>query len=163
MNNKLNNFQVSVDQSDYTLAPSELATLDLIETGNNLYHVIEGQQSYAIQIHQIDINQKQVHLTVNGNDYHLSIQDHFDQLVTNMGLDAQEDAFQSNINAPMPGLIVDILVEEGQSVEKGTPLLILEAMKMENMIKSEGTGTVKSIEIKKGDSVEKGQLLLEME
>ncbi|MCL4128829.1 UNVERIFIED_CONTAM: hypothetical protein GTU68_035446 [Idotea baltica] len=63
----------------------------------------------------------------------------------------------------MPGLIIDILVSEGQTVEKGTPLAVLSAMKMENVLLSEGEGIVKSVKVKKDDAVEKGQMIIEME
>jgi biotin carboxyl carrier protein len=65
------------------------------------------------------------------------------------------------IKAPMPGLIFDIKVKEGDEVKKGDAVLILEAMKMENILKSPGDGTVKSIKIKKGQSVEKNQVLIQ--
>jgi biotin carboxyl carrier protein len=54
-------------------------------------------------------------------------------------------------------------VEAGQEVEEGTPLLILEAMKMENVIKAPGTGVVKNVNVSKGEAVEKNHLLIEME
>jgi biotin carboxyl carrier protein len=63
----------------------------------------------------------------------------------------------------MPGLVIDILVKSGQSVQKNEPLLILEAMKMENVIKAAGDGIVKIINAKKGQPVDKGQTLLEFE
>jgi biotin carboxyl carrier protein len=63
----------------------------------------------------------------------------------------------------MPGLVLDIMIKPGQTIEKGTPLLILEAMKMENVLKSEGDGVVKSIEVIKTQAVDKGQILIEME
>jgi len=61
----------------------------------------------------------------------------------------------------MPGLIIDLKIKAGDTVKSGDQLLILEAMKMENIIKSPGDGIVKFIKVKKGDSVEKGQVLLE--
>ena len=63
----------------------------------------------------------------------------------------------------MPGLVVDILVAEGDDLEKGHNLLILEAMKMENIIKIPNAGKVKSINIQKGQAVEKGQILIELD
>ena len=62
----------------------------------------------------------------------------------------------------MPGLVLQILVEAGQTVQKGEPLLILEAMKMENVLKASGEGQVKSVNVQKGMAVDKGHLLLEM-
>ncbi|MFN8242196.1 MAG: acetyl-CoA carboxylase biotin carboxyl carrier protein subunit [Bacteroidales bacterium] len=62
----------------------------------------------------------------------------------------------------IPGTIIDIFVSEGQKVEKGDELLILDAMKMQNRLKSEIAGTVESITVKKGDRVAKGHLLLKI-
>ena len=68
-----------------------------------------------------------------------------------------------DIKAPMPGLVIEVAVEIGQTVTKGDKVLILEAMKMENVIKAAGDGVVKAIHTTKGQPVEKGQLLIEME
>ena len=68
---------------------------------------------------------------------------------------------QLNVIAPMPGLIVKINCAEGDEVAQNQPLLVMEAMKMENDIKSPKTGRVKSILVTSGDSVEKGQALVE--
>ncbi|WP_445724287.1 biotin/lipoyl-containing protein, partial [Flavobacterium sp.] len=67
------------------------------------------------------------------------------------------------IKAPMPGLILEINVEVGQSVKENDPLLILEAMKMENSFLSPRDGVIKSIAVEKGNAVDKGQLLVEFE
>ena len=63
----------------------------------------------------------------------------------------------------MPGLILDVLVSAGDTVAKDDPLIILEAMKMENVLKSAGDGVVKSIEVAKGQAVDKNQILIELE
>lgn len=63
----------------------------------------------------------------------------------------------------IPGTLLDILVKEGQSVRKGDDLMILDAMKMQNMLKCQADGKVKRIHVKKGAKVSKGTLLLEME
>jgi biotin carboxyl carrier protein len=64
------------------------------------------------------------------------------------------------VKAPMPGLVLDIRVVPGQMVQKGDVLLILEAMKMENAIKSATDGVVKQVKAIKGQSVEKNQLMI---
>ncbi|MCL4147810.1 UNVERIFIED_CONTAM: hypothetical protein GTU68_000861 [Idotea baltica] len=63
----------------------------------------------------------------------------------------------------MPGLVLEIMVEVGQFVAVGDALLILEAMKMENVIKAQGEGVIKDIVVKQGAAVEKGQLLIVLE
>jgi pyruvate carboxylase subunit B len=63
----------------------------------------------------------------------------------------------------MPGKIIDILVEEGSEVKEGEPIIILEAMKMQNEIASHVTGVVKSITVKKNDSVMKDDVMIEIQ
>jgi biotin carboxyl carrier protein len=67
------------------------------------------------------------------------------------------------LKAPMPGLVVRIQVQPGQEVEAGTPLVVLEAMKMENELKAPGPAVIKAIRVSQGDAVEKGQVLLELD
>ena len=69
----------------------------------------------------------------------------------------------SQIKAPMPGRVVRILVAEGQSVDKGTPVIIIEAMKMENEMYAAAPGVVGRLVVAEGDTVEPGQLLCELE
>jgi len=72
----------------------------------------------------------------------------------------QPAAGNGNLTAPMPGTILKILVSKGDKVEAGQPLIILEAMKMENNINASASGTVASIEVSPGQTVDTGQLLL---
>jgi len=75
----------------------------------------------------------------------------------------QKGGGQSVLKAPMPGLVVRIGVEAGSRVEAGAPLVVLEAMKMENELRATGAGVVKGIKVKPGQAVEKGQVLVEFE
>lgn len=65
------------------------------------------------------------------------------------------------LKAPMPGLVVRVLVNPGQRVESGQGLVVLEAMKMENELRATGAGTVAGVRVAAGQAVEKGQVLLE--
>ena len=69
----------------------------------------------------------------------------------------------TTLKAPMPGLVVRIAVDEGANVEAGSPLVVLEAMKMENELRATGPGVVKGVKVKAGQAVEKGQVLVEVE
>ena len=80
-----------------------------------------------------------------------------------MGLSVGNSQKIKEVKAPMPGLVLDILVETNQTISKGDALLILEAMKMENVLKAEGDGIIKSIEVSKGAAVDKGQVIIEMQ
>ena len=68
-----------------------------------------------------------------------------------------------DLRAPMPGLIVRVEVQEGQDVEKGDSLVVMEAMKMENELKADGPGLVLSIEVEAGQAVERDAVLLKLE
>lgn len=67
------------------------------------------------------------------------------------------------LRAPMPGLIVKVLVSVGDSVEQGAPLVVMEAMKMENELRAAGAGTVAAVEVREGQNVESGALLVRFE
>ncbi|HEX6617952.1 MAG TPA: acetyl-CoA carboxylase biotin carboxyl carrier protein subunit [Gemmatimonadales bacterium] len=67
------------------------------------------------------------------------------------------------LRAPMPGLVVRVQVEPGQAVGAGAGLVVLEAMKMENELRSVAAGVVRSVRVKPGEPVEKGQVLVELE
>lgn len=67
------------------------------------------------------------------------------------------------LKAPMPGLVVRIAVAEGQKVDAGAGLVVLEAMKMENELRAVAAGTVKTIRVKTGQAVEKGEVLIEFD
>ena len=85
----------------------------------------------------------------------------FDLLLERLGMSNAAVAKVNELKAPMPGLIVDIRVQPGQAVLKGDPLLVLEAMKMENILKAPADGTVSSIKVTLRDNVQKGQVLVQ--
>lgn len=66
------------------------------------------------------------------------------------------------LNAQIPGLVIDILVKKNQKVKEGETVILLEAMKMNNMLSFVIDGTIKDIHVKKGDKVSKNQLLIEL-
>ena len=80
-----------------------------------------------------------------------------------MGLSLGSSQLQNTVKAPMPGLILDIKYNEGDSVKEGDYVMVLEAMKMENTLVAPKDGVIKSIKAKKGDSVSKNQLLIEFD
>jgi len=137
--------------------------LDIIPTADGHFHIIQDNRSYNAEVLGADYNEKAFELKINGVIYEVKLEDEYDQLVKRLGLSVVSQQVVKDINAPMPGLVLEVSVEAGQEVEEGTPLLILEAMKMENVIKAPGTGVVKRVNVSKGEAVEKNYLLIEME
>lgn len=150
-------------KEDVILIDNVTLSLDIEKIKDKVYHVIKNYKGYSVEIIQIDKQKKEVQMRVNGKAVNLQIKDEMDLLLEKMGMSAASLNKVANIKSPMPGLVLELKVGVGDSVEKDTPLLILEAMKMENIIKSTGEGIVKAINIKQGQAVEKNEVLLEME
>jgi biotin carboxyl carrier protein len=77
--------------------------------------------------------------------------------------EARKSAFPNQVRALMPGRVTSVLVKEQESIKEGTPLLILEAMKMQNEIISPADGKVKTILVHEGETVKKGSVLVSIE
>lgn len=137
-----------------------LKDLDLIEIREGVYHLIKDNCSYNIWLVKIDLESKTLTISINGTNYTVVLKDKMDLLLEKMGIQKEQHSKLSNLKAPMPGLVLDIKVEVGQEVKKGDPILVLEAMKMENVLKATGDGVIKSIEVKKGQAVEKNENLI---
>jgi biotin carboxyl carrier protein len=132
---------------------------DLIKISDTRYHLILDHKSYRINILD-QKSDKALVLEVNGNKYELDIKDRFDLLLHDLGMDAALSAKADFVKAPMPGLVINILVSEGETIAKDAPLIVLEAMKMENVLKAPAPGIVDKIKVKAKDAVEKGQVLI---
>lgn len=124
--------------------------------------VLYNNKSYTIVLLKADRESKQYKVQINGRKYDVTLKDKLDELLAGMGLTAGAAAKLNNIKAPMPGLVLNVLVAEGDIIKQGDALVVLEAMKMENILKSPGEGVVKKINIQKGQAVEKNQVLIEL-
>lgn len=129
----------------------------------NCYHLIVNDKGYRIEVAERNAQTKSATILVNGKVCRVELRDERDRLLENLGIDVNPAAAIKDLKSPMPGLVLDILVKPGQQVKKGEQLLILEAMKMENLIKSPSDLVVKSVEVNKGDKIEKSQTLLYFE
>ena len=134
---------------------------DIVKVSKNSFHVLYKNKSYSAELVKHDLSTKTISFKINGQIYNVEVKDRYDLLLEKMGMNGSASGKVNHIKAPMPGLIVQVNVAAGDNVKTGDPLLVLEAMKMENMIKASGDGEVKYIKVKKGDSVEKGQVLIE--
>ena len=160
----MNKYQLTSDTDTFDLTTEDIQKLDIeLDTVNKQYHLIHNKQSVQIESIQSGSSPKSISVKLNGNTYHFQIKDQNDLLVDELGMDAATSKTLSEITAPMPGLIMEILVKPGDTFEAGDPLFILEAMKMENMIKAEGSGTVKKILVNQNDPVDKNQVILDLE
>lgn len=136
---------------------------DVLRLDNRFYHILTSRKSYSIEVAAIDRHAKTMTLKVNGNPYEVALKDKFDELMEQMGFGKGALSKAGDLKAPMPGLVIEVRVQVGDVVKKGDPVIVLEAMKMENVLKSPGDGKVKSVMANKGMSVEKGFVLISFE
>jgi biotin carboxyl carrier protein len=153
-------FEIEVGDNEFTVNGQRIIW-DLIKIQEDYFHILYDQVSYRAEVVKIDSDKKSITIKINGRNYPVFLKDKFDVLLDKMGMNTNTTAKINNVRAPMPGLIIDLKVKDGDQVKAGDPLLILEAMKMENIIKSPGDGTVKSVKVSMGDGVEKNQVLIE--
>ncbi|MEC3908567.1 acetyl-CoA carboxylase biotin carboxyl carrier protein subunit [Tamlana sp. 2201CG12-4] len=157
-------FKVKVnDTFNFEITNHELKKLDILRVSDSSYHILQDNKSFNVEIEDSNFNNKSYQIKVNGNVFQVSIFNELDTLINTMGFTVGTTKQIDFIKAPMPGLILEINVQAKQVVMENEPLLILEAMKMENVITSPREGVVKSITVNKGDAVEKNQLLIEFE
>ncbi len=106
---------------------------------------------------------KKYRVNVNGSLYEIEIEEMSAPATMSAPTPAAKPAAApaggTQVKAPMPGTILDVKVQEGQSVKKGQVLVILEAMKMENEIQAPCDGKVAGLAVRKGDSVETQALI----
>ena len=134
--------------------------IKLHEDPNGFSYIVWKNKKYLLDI--IERNQNRYTVMINGVWYSFTVETPI-SLKRRRYLEEQGDTSASvSIEAPMPGKIIDILVEEGAEVKEGEPIIILEAMKMQNEIASHVTGVGQSVAGKKNDSVMKDDVMIEI-
>jgi biotin carboxyl carrier protein len=162
LNIKVNSkFDFKVEnRKEKLLINDAITNADIKQTGSSVYHIISNLRSYNVEVVNFDREAKTAEIKVNGATYTVVAKDQYDILLEKLGLGSLNSAKISELKAPMPGLVLKVFVAEGNAVQKGDNLFVLEAMKMENIIKSPADAVVKTVRIKPGDKVEKGQVLI---
>ncbi|WKN32031.1 acetyl-CoA carboxylase biotin carboxyl carrier protein subunit [Porifericola rhodea] len=150
-------------KSEQTLIDNQHFSYKLTTLDEHRFHLLLEHRTYNVEVVKADYSRKDFLLKINGKQVSVHLQDRFDQLIEAMGMQEDESMADKEIHAPMPGLILQVHVQEGDEVAQGDPLLTLEAMKMENLLKSPSDGKVSRIEVKNGQGVEKSQLLIVLE
>ena len=162
-------FSVILQDSTYSVEKNgcetrvneQTITWDLKWIGDRKIHLIQGSRSLEAELLAVDLEAKTLQIRLGHKTTTILLKDRFDLLLEKMGMNAAGSGSLKEIKAPMPGLILDLKVAPGDVVKKGDVVLILEAMKMENSIKSPGDGIVKAVNVSLKQSVEKNQVLIQ--
>ncbi len=152
-------YEIEIESNGRVTIDGEPVDADLLRVDPlGLYSLLLDHQSYELVVEE---QQKGYRVTLGPQTFDVRVADERQLRMEAARADVSEHADGDlPITAPIPGLVVKVLVEEGQTVEPNTPLVILEAMKMENEIRAPRAGVVKDITIRVGESVEGNAVML---
>lgn len=158
---KVNNkFSFEVDGKNPITINGNSFEGDVAQLAGNRFHIIRNHRSYTAELFDVNHDDKTCKIKVNGHIYNIEIKDQFDQLLHQLGMDQLAGHKVPDLKVPMPGLVLHVLVKDGDSIQKGDNILVLEAMKMENILKAPADGIIKSVKVVPGDKVEKNQVMI---
>lgn len=144
-------YRVAVDGNEFLV--------DGKKTGLTNYSLIVDNRSFEVDV---DITEDEYRVLVDGRSYRVELVDERRVRLGGLQSGIQLQGRQ-RVSVPMPGKVIEVLVGEGDRVEKGQGLVIVEAMKMENEVRSPIAGEVKQVRVKAGDALEAGALLMVVE
>ena len=129
--------------------------------GTPTRHLLEDQRSHTLVTRRNDRHEWELHL--DGQRHTVEVVDERTRAIREMTGHAAAASGPKPVRAPMPGLVVQVSVEVGDTVSAGQSVAIIEAMKMENDLKAESEGRVAEVLVEPGQAVEKGAVLVEFE
>lgn len=151
------NFEIEIDNDGSVLVNGEARDVDFLNLGGSLFSLITENKSLEAVI---DDDEGKIAVMMSGRLFETQVLDERAMLL--MQRRGAPVAGSGEVNAPMPGLIVEVTVEQGAAVAQGETLIILESMKMQNELKSPADGVVRSIHVEAGQAVDKNDLLVEI-
>ena len=155
-------FDVEIDNENKTaIVDGKELPFELISQSNGRVLFRTGTKLHTID--NIEVDKQNISFSIDGKFVKTVVKDEQELLLERLGFSTDELASAGLLEAPMPGKILELLVAEGDEVEEGEPIAILEAMKMENELKAPAAGIVVTIAVSKNDNVEKNQTILEIE
>ncbi|NJO89188.1 MAG: acetyl-CoA carboxylase biotin carboxyl carrier protein subunit [Chloroflexia bacterium] len=159
-----NSYKVRVNETfEILLNKEQVERFDVVNHNGSNYHILHDSKAFKAELLNKNFFENEYAITINSNLYKVKLSNGLDHLFDKMGFSNKSGKQTNEIKAPIPGVVIDVTIKEGDSIKEGAPLLVLEAMKMENIISSHKDAVVKKIHIEKGNTVEKGKLLIELE
>ena len=151
-------YEIEIDNDGSVLVNGEERDVDFLNLGGSLFSLITENKSFEAVI---DDDEGKIAVMMRGRLFEAQVLDERAMLLLQRR--GGQPSGSGEINAPMPGLIVEVSVESGQTVQQGETLIILESMKMQNELKSPVDGVVGSIHVSAGQAVNKNDLLVEIQ
>ncbi len=151
-------FTIEIDGENTIIVDGERHTFDFMELGRHALHslLLDNRSIEAL----IERQQNEYHIVWHGSLYTTQVEDERTLRLATSATKFEVGAGEIHITAPMPGLIVEVAVQKGDSVHEGDNIVILESMKMQNELKAPRAGVISRVSVKAGDSVQQSQLLV---
>jgi biotin carboxyl carrier protein len=137
--------------------------IEFVKSATNSFKMRMNGVEKDADLVKLDKENKLVIVRIEGKKFAVQIKEPVDLMLDKLGINSKSTKKVNNLKAPMPGLVIKILAEQGEHYKAGDALMILEAMKMENVFKAAADVTIKAIEITERQTVEKGQILMVFE
>src|SRR3954470_5018139 len=147
-------YVVDVDGGTVTVDGERLEAHWAAIPGTPLIHLLLGKESWTVACQQLDGSPPRWALGAAGERFEVEVQDDRSKQIEALTGQGRKPAAGGVVKAPMPGLVVRVEVSEGEAVQVGTGLVVVEAMKMENELRAQTDGVVERIHVKAGDRVE---------
>jgi biotin carboxyl carrier protein len=155
-------YKVKVNEFEFYFTQEQIDAVDLIQKSPTVFNLLKNHRSVNAVLIKADQSAKMQTIEIEGENFDIQIKDELDLMLDKMGYSTVAGKKIKELIAPMPGLVLEIAVSEGQQVHKGDTILILVAMKMENSIMINTEAIIKRIAVSAGQAVEKGQVLVEL-
>jgi biotin carboxyl carrier protein len=136
---------------------------EINDLGDQVYSISKNGKTHVLEVLKVSLDDKTMTIRSNHRTFDVVFKDELDLVLDKMGIKRSAELVNKNVKAPMPGKVLEVLIKEGDKLSKGDNMLILEAMKMENVIKAETDCVVKKVHISKLENVEKNQVLIELD
>lgn len=164
------NYQCTIGDKSYDLNINTESGEFEVNGKTDHFEFLEANNRHLLRVRtklykldNVSFEGSDITFTLNGAWATITVKDEQQLLLDKLGFKSGDAAAEGSLKSPMPGKILSIIVSEGEEVEKGQRVAILEAMKMENELKAPISGKVTSLHVEVGQSVEKNTPLLEIE
>lgn len=153
-------FQATCNNTKVQKSLDEIESISLHKTNENQFNLLHKNRNFNFQLLNIDLENSQLELKNGNKTIRIQINSPIQQLIQTLGYHEGKAKHTDALMAPMPGVVLEILTKQNASVLKGDPLIILEAMKMENILRASHDGIIKDILVSKGEKVDKNKILI---
>ncbi|MEC8693189.1 MAG: acetyl-CoA carboxylase biotin carboxyl carrier protein subunit [Bacteroidota bacterium] len=151
---------IELEKNKGIYTTNQTSGIEIIQRDEETLFIVTKDKVHTVRCLDINKDEKEITLLHQGQKTHLYLAEPMNELLKSMGLEGALTPKINDLKAPMPGLVLDIVITAGDVVSKGDKLLILEAMKMENAIKAPADLKIKEIHTATGSAVDKNQVLI---